>query len=236
LAVSVVFLALAWEGVMCLAMALPVYAVTTAFGTALGCFLAEKNASRLSVSALALLPAGFWVEAQTARDGWHDEVTTETVINAPPSAIWPLLSNLSAMVEPSEFLFRNGIAHPISIQTKGGGVGASRTCVLSTGNMPEVITVWEPNRRLGFRVLSTPASMKELNPFGEVKAEHLKGYYECEYGEFNLTPLPGGRTKITGLSRYSCRFGPGLYWRMWTRKIVHDVHQRVFNEIRNNPR
>lgn len=107
-----------------------------------------------------------------------------------------------------------------------------RLCRLSTGDMPEVIEEVRANRYLRFRVLKTPASMRELNPFGEVNSPHLHGYYTSKKGEFRLTPLPGGRTLLEGSSRYECRIYPAIYWNLWTDTIVDRVHLSVMQEIR----
>jgi len=110
-------------------------------------------------------------------------------------------------------------------------LGARRSCHLSTGEMPEVITRYEPGRCLEFRVLSTPPTMKELNPFHAVEARHLVGYYECLRGRFTLTRLPDGSTELTGTSWYRHRLAPALYWNLWTDEIVHEVHGRVLGAI-----
>jgi len=159
-------------------------------------------------------------------------VSTSIIINAPADRIWPLVNNLDSVAPTSNFLFRNGVAHPTSTKTTGEGVGAARLCRLSTGDMPERISVWEPGKRLVFDVLQTPACMKEWNPFGPVKAAHLTGYYSCRQGEFLLRSLGPDKTEVIGISRFDHRFGPTWYWSLWTTYIVHSVHSSVLDEIK----
>jgi hypothetical protein len=47
-----------------------------------------------------------------------------------------------------------------------------------------------------------------------------------------LTLLPNGHTLLTGTSRYENRMWPIAYWRLWSDEIVHDVHRRVFRQIK----
>jgi hypothetical protein len=97
--------------------------------------------------------------------------------------------------------------------------------------MPERVTAVERERLLRFEVLHTPPTMRELNPFGEVEAGHLNGFFECLEGEFVLEALPGGHTRVVGTTRYRHRFRPAAYWSVWTDYIVRCVHSRVLTEI-----
>lgn len=232
---AVILLVIAAEGVICLVMATPIYGLITAAGTALSLWFIESfsEPKPIQLSFVAMLPIALAVEAKTAQDPWYDTVETTVVINASPETIWPHLSNLDIPESPKEFLFASGVAHTTKVRTYGEGVGARRDCVLSTGTMPETVTVWEPQRHLRFEVHATPESMKEMNPFGEVDTDHLVGYFTCHFGEFVLERTGSNSTRLTGRSTYSCRFGPMLYWQLWTRKIVRDTHLRVMNKVRD---
>ncbi len=230
-------LAFAVEGVICLMMALPLTILGVLIGSAIAhgisACLEARRAYRIKVSiALAALPAIPLIDSMLIPEPEVHSASTSIIINATPEEIWPYLNNLPNIPAPSEWLFKAGVAHPLSTRTVGSGVGAERHCVLSTGDMPEIITKWEVNRLLEFKVLKTPPSMKELNPFGEVHAGHLEGFYNSRVGRFQLIPLPDGRTKVIGTSIYDHSFGPSWYWSLWTDKIVHDVHLRVLREVK----
>ncbi|HMS55674.1 MAG TPA: hypothetical protein PKA27_09770 [Fimbriimonadaceae bacterium] len=223
------------EGVICLIMAAPVYGLATAAGTALCRWVIEtySDPKPAQLSLLAVFPIALAVETRSSQEPWYDTIETSILISSSPNEIWPYLSNLDIPEKPKEFLFARGVAHTIEVRTFGEGVGARRDCVLSTGTMPETITVWEPPRHLRFEVHATPESMKEMNPFGHVDTDHLVGYFTCHFGEFELEQTASGSTILTGRSTYSCRFGPKLYWQLWTRKIVRDTHLRVMNKVRD---
>jgi hypothetical protein len=105
-------------------------------------------------------------------------------------------------------------------------------CRLSTGDMPEVIDSFEPGRRLGFKVIESPACMVETSPYGQIQTKHLKGYFECRRGQFLLVPLPGNRTRLIGTTWYESRYAPDAYWTLWNDTIVEQVHQRVMREVK----
>lgn len=235
LAVFALGLALLREGAICLLIVLPLGGILSMVGAGIGWYLAwgRFRRSHLSVSVLVAIPALATIQLQNKAEFWSDEVKSSIEVDASPSQIWPHLLNLQNMPPPSNVLFRAGMAHPTGTRTEGAGIGALKVCELSTGDMPERITVWKPNEKLGFDVLKTPPTMREFNPFFDTHPDHLTGYYRCLYGEFKLTPLPNGKMLIEGLSRYECRFGPAIYWRLWTRKVVREVHGRVFAEIKH---
>lgn len=233
---TLILLVAAFEGLICLFMASPILFALLLIGGAVGRKLmslrwARRNRPPLLASLAALLPVLLVSQRLVPTQPEVRTVRTEVVIDAPPERVWPLLHRLEDMHAPEELLFRVGVAHPVAVQTERPGVGAARVCRLSTGEMRERVTGWEPPRLLRFAVLDTPDTMRELNPFGEVRAEHLRGYFQCLEGEFRLERLARGRTRLEGKTVYQHRFGPAWYWSLWTDSIVRSVHQRVLGEI-----
>lgn len=103
---------------------------------------------------------------------------------------------------------------------------------LSTG------TVHETRHRLGraspaaIHCDATPPAMKEMGLYGPIYPKHLDGYYVSKAGQFELTPLSGGRTLVTGTSWYQHGLWPAQYWRLWSDMVVHRIHRRVLEQIR----
>jgi len=85
--------------------------------------------------------------------------------------------------------------------------------------------------QLRFRITQNAAPMKEMNPFGEVDAPHLHGYFVSKVGQFRLIRLAGNRTMLEGTSWYQHGMWPAQYWRWWSDAIVHRVHSRVLRHI-----
>ncbi len=129
------------------------------------------------------------------------------------------------------FIFRYGISYPIDSEVKGVGVGAIRYCNFSTGSFVEPIDVWDEPNHLHFYVEEQPIPMKELSPY-DINPKHLHGYFVSTKGEFKLTDLGNGKTKLEGTTWYYNKIKPELYWSFWTDFIIHSVHSRVLNHIK----
>ena len=234
-AVLLILCAMAMEGVICVFMAAPFGAGLTFLGAVAGFFLAKKRIADGTLQSAAWLS----IVALVALEGWNppapleDSTTTEIVINAPATKVWAQLHDIRDLPATDNLLFQFGVAHPMGTATDGQGVGAARLCKLSTGDMPEIVTVWKPDQELRFKVLSTPASMRELGFFGQtVDAAHLHSAYASLEGGFKLETLPDGRTRLIGESHYLLNIAPAAYWNLWTKEIVHMVHRRVLEHVK----
>lgn len=223
------------EGIVCVVMAAPFGAALAFLGAVVGYFLAKNESHDGTLQSAAWLA----IVAIVALEGWHppapleDSATTEIVIDAPAARVWAELHDIRDLPQTDNFLFQFGVAHPMGTKTDGQGVGAARLCKLSTGDMPEVVTVWKPGQELRFKVLSTPPAMRELGFFGKtIDAAHLHSAYASLEGGFKLEPLPGGRTRVIGDSRYLLNIAPAVYWNLWTKEIVHGVHRRVLDHVK----
>jgi hypothetical protein len=64
-----------------------------------------------------------------------------------------------------------------------------------------------------------------------VNPPHLDGYFRATHGEFRLIPLPDGRTRLEGRTRYVVDMFPQPYWTVPARSIVTAIHVRVLHHI-----
>ena len=129
-------------------------------------------------------------------------------------------------------MFRSGIAYPVRASIQGRGVGAVRHCEFSTGPFVEPITAWEEPRRLAFDVTEQPHPMRELSPYRNIAPAHLNGFFRSQHGQFLLTALPDGRTRLDGTTWYAQNLWPNRYWRVWSDYLVHRIHTRVLEHIK----
>ena len=227
----------AMEGVICILMAAPFVGLLGIIGALLGHWLAtltSRPAYQVQSAAWLAVIVCAVGESVTPPAPLEDVVTSEVIINATPAQVWKQLKDIRDLPDPTEPLFVFGVAHPLETYVVGeGGVGAARVCRLSTGDMPERITVWKPEQELQFVVLDTPATMREATFFGrELEAAHLHGTYTSLEGGFRLEALPNGQTRLTGNSRYLLTITPASYWNLWTRQIVSQVQLRVMNHVK----
>lgn len=233
LAASAILL-FAIEGVLCLLMALPIALVLVLAGATVGYLvtrLRRANCTHVAASLLVGLPGFATLETRVTRPTLREAVTV-IEIDAPPEVVWHNVVSFSDLPAPPEWFFRLGIAYPLRARIVGEGVGAVRHCEFSTGPFVEPITRWESPTRLSFDVTSQPPSMKELSPYRHVDAPHLEGYMVSRRGEFRLTALPHGRTRLEGSTWYTLAIYPEAYWVIGGELLLHAIHTRVLSHIK----
>jgi hypothetical protein len=229
--------AFAIEGVICLMMAAPIMVVLSLFGASVGYFLQRRGlppelATRALLLALAAAPLLMGAERAAHLEAPLFEVRSAVDVKAPADVVWRSVVSFSDIPPPTEWLFRAGIAYPLRATIEGRGVGAVRRCVFTTGPFVEPIAVWDEPRLLSFDVVSLPPPMQEWTPYQHVRPPHLEGFLRAERGEFRLTTLPDGRTRLEGSTWYRHHMWPAAYWQLWSDAIIHRIHLRVLRHIR----
>lgn len=160
-------------------------------------------------------------------------VQTSIEIDASPVTVWAHLVRFEPIGVPLDsWLFKAGVAYPISAELRGQGVGAIRVCEFSTGTFVETIRKWEVDRQLAFTVDEAPPPLREWTPYDSVHPPHLHGYFLPESADFRLVALGAHRTRLDGTSVYRNRMWPAGYWRLWSDAMVKHVHLRVFQHIK----
>jgi len=220
----------ALEGVVCIGMALPFALVIAWPGAVLGRAMARRATLGHTGAGMALLaPLLVGIEPRLAPP--LHEVVTVVDIAAPPEVVWRHVVTFPDLAPPTEWLFRAGVAAPTRARIEGRGVGAVRYCDFTTGSFVEPITAWEENRLLAFQITAQAPPMTELTPYRDVRPPHLDGYFRATHGEFRLTPLPGGRTRLEGRTSYIVDMFPQAYWTLPAQAIVTAIHERVLGQI-----
>ncbi len=180
----------------------------------------------------AMLPALMGFEHANPPDPLIREVITSVEVDAPPDAVWDKLVAFSKIPDPPTGVFALGVAYPIEARIEGHGVGALRYCTFSTGSFIEPITEWNEPRQLSFNVISNPPPIRETSIYPRINAPHSHGYMTSKHGQFRLTTLPGGRTLLEGTTWYSHNISPQIYWGPVSDEIIHQIHRRVLNHIK----
>jgi len=177
-------------------------------------------------------PSVQWMEHVIAPKPQVFVVRSAIDIKAPPEEVWRQVVAFSQIPPPHELMFRVGIAYPIRAEIVDSGPGAERHCVFSTGAFVEPIQVWDEPHRLKFSVTENPPPMEEWTPYRHIEPPHLHGFLKSEAGQFLLTPLPNGGTRLEGTTWYQHGLWPAGYWRVWSDPIIHRIHMRVLTHIR----
>ncbi len=234
---GVATLVIAFEGLLCLIMASPIALVLVLLGAKVGHVVqsrswANESAPTLMLGLFIALPSLTTAESFLPREPTVRAVRTEILVEASAERVWRYVVAFPPLPEPSELWFRAGIAYPQRAEIHGRGVGAIRHCIFSTGAFVEPIDVWDEPRRLAFKVTAQPPTMKELSPF-KIHPPHLDDFLVSHRGEFLLEELPDGRTRLSGTTWYSNRMWPTAYWNLWSDAILHEIHGRVLEHVRD---
>jgi hypothetical protein len=235
LLLALLLFVLAFEGLICIAMAVPLSFPLAYAGTYLGFLLAgllRRKCGGTMLSLLLALPLLMGAEGSSAPEPAPREVRTAVEIDAPPERVWRHVVSFTEIPPPDELIFRSGLAYPLRAEIRGRGPGAVRHCVFTTGAFVEPITVWDEPHRLEFDVLSQPAPMEEWTPYPGVPPPHLDGYFVSRRGRFLLEPHPEGRTRLEGTTVYTNRLWPESYWSLWSDAIIHRIHGRVLRHVK----
>lgn len=229
--------ALAFEGVICVAMAAPIMGTLAFVGSVIGYVIQRRpyvmRSAPLAMFVLLLVVPGLMgAEARIAPLPPLVAVRTSVDIDAEPARVWEHVVTFTELPAPTDLFFKTGVAYPMRAEIAGHGVGAVRHCVFSTGPFVEPIEVWDEPRLLKFSVTAQPPAMQEMTPYGRIDPPHLDNYLVSEGGQFLLTPLPGGRTHLEGTTWYRNRMWPSEYWQLWSDMVIHRIHQRVLDHVK----
>jgi uncharacterized membrane protein YhaH (DUF805 family) len=220
----------ALEGIACTLMAFPLAFALAWPGALVGRVVARHSVEPGAGVGMALLAPLLVVAEPRATPPAH-EVLTVVEIAAPSEVVWRHVVTFPELPPPTELLFRMGVAAPTRARIVGTGVGATRYCDFTTGSFVEPITAWQEHRLLAFDITEQAPPMTEWSPYREVNPPHLDGYFRATHGEFRLTPLPGGRTRLEGRTAYVVDMFPQRYWTLPAGRIVAAIHERVLRHI-----
>jgi hypothetical protein len=231
-------LAVAFEGLICVLMAMPIGLPLAILGGACGYMVQRRRwiqtGSPAFLSALLLFVPGVQVTEHVIAPTPPSFVVRSSIdVQASPEKVWKEVIAFSEIPPPTEWMFRAGIAYPIRAEMVGSGPGAERHCVFSTGAFVEPIQIWDEPHRLKFSVTSNPPPMEEWTPYPHIDPPHLHGFMVSNGGQFLLMPLPNGGTRLEGTTWYRHGLWPATYWKAWSDSIIHRIHMRVLTHIRD---
>lgn len=228
-------IAFAIEGMICIIMSLPILMLFTWIGSFVGYSLNNKK-PKLSNSNITIilffLSLGFLSFDYINIPDNLIPIKTSIIVNAPIEKVWRNVVTFDTIAEPKEWIFKTGVAYPKNATIKGKGIGAIRYCNFTTGSFVEPITTWDEPNLLQFSVKSQPIPMNEWNPFWNIHPPHLDGYFKSYKGQFRLEKVSENKTLLEGTTWYKVDIQPEFYWKSWSDLIIHKIHNRVLNHIK----
>lgn len=73
-----------------------------------------------------------------------------------------------------------------------------------------------------------------MSPYRKLQTPHLMGYFDTSETRFDLTPLPGGRTRLTVSAGHVLRIDPVLYWGPIARWAIGQNVERVLSDVKHD--
>lgn len=226
------------EGSICVAMALPAFMFFSSLGgiTAgyINRYLSNKrNTTLMSVVLLPIFIAPIEVNL-------FDSTKTYTVENsitiyASPSMVWKQLGEVE-LIHDDEFdvtlTSLIGVPRPIKASMSAKGVGAVRTSEWEKGVLfREVITSWEPNKRMTYSFDIDPEAIPDHALDKHVK---LGGeYFSPLNGGYYLSEDHAGNTVLTLKTRLIDNTNFGVYSRVWGELIFRDFHNSLLKLMKS---
>ena len=234
---GVLIVGIAFEGIICVAMAAPLAIPLALLGAGLAHEALKTRHVRIQPRALCGLL--FLIPVLAGAERWKPApipvhtVHSSVEIAASPGLVWQRVVAFPRIQEKPHWIFRLGMAYPLEARMSGAGPGRDRESVFSTGISREPVLAWEENGHFAFRVAAEAPLMREWSPYGQIRVRHLEDHdFRPGRVDFELTELPGGRTQLDCWSSYENRMWPGEYWQLWTDEVVRQIQLRVFRHIK----
>jgi hypothetical protein len=226
------------EASICIVMIAPVYMLVASIGSTIMYALLRSRAGRSRSTQqsvlLALLVAPYLftpVEEQVTAPVSLRVVSNEIIIDAPPDIIWENIVRVPTIM-PSEqrvsFFNLLGIPQPVEATMTGEGIGGVRHAAYANGlRFTEVITDWQPMRRLSFTIDADNPSLLPP-PFTQIEG----AYFEVVDGTYEMETLADGRVRLSLWSthRLSTRFN--FYGGLWTDAIMYDLQDYILQIVK----
>jgi polyketide cyclase/dehydrase/lipid transport protein len=218
-----------WEGAICAIMALPLILPLASIGGVIGGSAIGRRPEALP--AVVLLPYLFApLERRIAARDRMVVTSTQIVIAAPPSVVWPLVASVDS-IAPAEHhraLFTTlGLPRPVSATLSRRGVGGIRRARFERGLVfTETVTDWQPGVRLSFTI---DPNTDEIPPTTLDAHVTIGGpFFDVLTGTYELYPLDGGRaTRLVLRSEHRVTTRFNLYAKLWTDRVMRSIQENI---------
>jgi Polyketide cyclase / dehydrase and lipid transport len=232
------------EGSICVLMAMPFLLMFYALGGALAAgtlWLLDWNQRRmLSCSAMLLAVAiiGQPLENQFLSRKEYYSQTSVIEVNAPPQEVFKLIPGFPKIADDEAnprldaAWFQLGLPEPQQSTVNCEGVGCERRCQFNQNiHFKEKITAYEPGKLLQFDVVSVVGHQNKITG---VDPHILPGglYFDNTKGEFKLTEVRPGVTRIEGTTWYHLQSSVNWYAKPYADVMLEAIHMRVLEHIK----
>jgi hypothetical protein len=232
-------LVLAWEGLICIILLLPLILVLSSIGGLIAeiCLkiFKSKRDRTFCVAIVVLLPfAAAPIEQLQSINSQIRTVQTQIKIHANAETVWNQIRSVSLISEKEQhFSFSHMIGFPRPLEAKlvGDGVGAVRYATFEKGVLfVETINEWDEPHRLAFLIR---ADTKNIPP--KTFDEHViigGKYFDVLNGTYWIEEIGNGDVilHLSSSQRLSTRFN--FYSHFWTEFLMADLQNYILGIIK----
>ena len=220
------------EGTICIVMALPLMMIFASIGGTVAASKTGRATAALPI--VALLPWAMMPLEQGRTSPTRFVTTTTSIsIDAPPSAVWPLVVSVDS-IRPAErrvALFSAiGFPSPVAATLDRPGLGGVRTATFEHGIVfRETIVAWDPQRHLRFTIAPDSVPAATLDPHVTIGGP----YFDILTGTYDLERLGESKTRLvlTSEHRVSTRFN--LYAGWWADRVMRSIQSNILHVLRD---
>lgn len=223
-------LALAWEGLICVVLWLPLVAILSLVGGVVAWAVLRFKGRPPAAMLVFVLP--FILRPLEPHAISMREVTNSIDIHAPAERVWQNIAEVPA-IEDREHGFAwshvIGFPRPIAATIDRRGVGALRHATFERGvEFIERVTQWDEPKDLAFDIDVGHIPAQGLDEHVTVGGP----YFDVLEGHYHIEPLADGTTRLhlTSTHRLSTAFN--AYARLWTDFIMADTQRHILEVIR----
>jgi hypothetical protein len=228
---------LAWEGAICIAMALPIALIFASIGGLISGLAGRQQRLRgNTLACLATLPFLLGpAEARLAIPAKIRTVSNTIRIHASPQTVWQNIQRVPA-IAPAElrpnWTHRIGFPRPVEATLSYEGLGGVRHATFEHGVLfIETVTVWDPQNRLAFTIKPDSAHIPPTT-----LDEHVTiggRYFDVLDGEYRIQPLSNGDIilHLTSHQRLSTDFN--VYAGLWSDAVMQNLQTSILQVIQH---
>lgn len=230
------------EGVICIAMIMPIWIAAAIGGTLASIWTHRRDASQddthddssLQLAAWTVLPAFLVIAETVAPPVWTErEVVREITVTAKPSDVWPQLIEIRHVKSgEGRWTFSHdilGIPRPVDAQVKMDNGAIVRHARWGEGiHFEEQVISERFGKEMRWRFSFPDSSLQDhtdrhIAPDGQ----NLR----IVSGGYDLEPLAGDRTRIRLTTRYAMKTRLPEYMAWWGERLLGDVQSNVLQII-----
>jgi len=230
------------EGLICIAMVMPIWIVAGVGGGAAALWIksqAEKTevkGARLKVSAALTIPFALIYAEEASPPQWQvRSVERAVIIDAAARDVWPMLLALPNITGkegiPTFTHDVTGVPRPSTAALEQRGEALVRAAQWGPDiRFEEHVTQIVPGRRISWRFVFPDGSVqahtdKHIDPDGPV--------LKIATGEYRIEEIVPGQSRLTLTTNYRMRTRLGWYFGRWGELMLGDVHDNVLAIIKD---